>query len=472
MISFAWKECPSGIDENKKYTVDKENPRISTKKDNGAYSTIIGSTPLPLNAVVSWHIKMKNLSSNGAGTNVGVAPADIDQNENDNHSKCGWYLYCYTSGLCSGPPCVHKEKPYGPRREWGKYVSTGDSVGVAMDTARGELSFFLGGVDMGVAFEGIPLDRPLVPCVLLLNAGETVEFDPTEVKETELNKFIPAPSEIATKSNTSDTITIKWEAVKDASFYQVEVEGRRGWEGTLATKHTINGLEAATGYKVRVRTVRGREVGLWSNYVTEFTQKPYFSSWGWRDCPGDVIWWHKYSVDEENPKVATKDSGNSYSTVVGNTPLPPGKVTSWGVKVLKAMYGDGLGIYVGVAPADICQSERENYKKCGWYFDCYWSKLFSGKPQCYFDREYGPRKREGKYVRKGDIVGVEMDMAKGELSFGLKGVNLGVAYEGIPLDKPLVPCVLLLNVGDSVKLVTKEDMMSDAPEKDKDCIIS
>ena len=37
-----------------------------------------------------------------------------------------------------------------------------------------------------------------------------------------------------------------------------------------------------------------------------------------------------------------------------------------------------------------------------------------------------------------------MDTAKGELSFVVNGVNLGVAYEGIPLDKPLVPCVLLL----------------------------
>ena len=46
-----------------------------------------------------------------------------------------------------------------------------------------------------------------------------------------------------------------------------------------------------------------------------------------------------------------------------------------------------------------------------------------------------------------------MDTAKGELSFVLNGVNLGVAYEGIPLDKPLVPCVILYCPGDSVELV-------------------
>ena len=56
-------------------------------------------------------------------------------------------------------------------------------------------------------------------------------------------------------------------------------------------------------------------------------------------------------------------------------------------------------------------------------------------------------------MHTGDSVGVVMDTAKGELSFALGGVNLGVAYEGIPLDKPLVPCVLLYWSGDSVELV-------------------
>ena len=69
-------------------------------------------------------------------------------------------------------------------------------------------------------------------------------------------------------------------------------------------------------------------------------------------------------------------------------------------------------------------------------------------------KKYGPRKeRDGQYVHTGDSVGVVMDTTKGELSFALNGVNLGVAYEGIPLDKPLVPCVLLSQKGDSVELV-------------------
>ena len=60
---------------------------------------------------------------------------------------------------------------------------------------------------------------------------------------------------------------------------------------------------------------------------------------------------------------------------------------------------------------------------------------------------------DGEYVHTGDSIGVVMDMTKGKLSFALKKKNLGVAYEGIPLDKPLVPCVIYKCNGDSVELV-------------------
>ena len=68
-------------------------------------------------------------------------------------------------------------KKYGPRKEkWGEYVHTGDSVGVVMDTAKGELSFVLDGVNLGVAYEGIPLDKPLVPYVNIKPEGDSVEL--------------------------------------------------------------------------------------------------------------------------------------------------------------------------------------------------------------------------------------------------------------------------------------------------------
>ena len=117
---------------------------------------------------------------------------------------------------------------------------------------------------------------------------------------------------------------------------------------------------------------------------------------------------------------------------------------------------NGSSIYVGIVPSDIDQNEKGNYSKCGWYFDCYRSTLRSGPPHKYNGKEYGPRKGIGKYIRTGDSVGVVIDTAKGELSFVVDGVNLGAAYEGIPLDKPLVPCVFLYCGGDSVELVPQK----------------
>ena len=141
------------------------------------FCTIIGNAPLTLNKVTSWSIKvLKSKDNNGDGICIGVAPSDIDQNESDNSEKCGWYFYCFNSTLWSGPPHNYKWKEYGPRKRYGEYVRTGDSVGVVMDTAKGELSFVVSGVNHGVAYERIPLDRPLVPCVLLGLKGDSVEL--------------------------------------------------------------------------------------------------------------------------------------------------------------------------------------------------------------------------------------------------------------------------------------------------------
>ena len=197
-----------------------------------------------------------------------------------------------------------------------------------------------------------------------------------------------------------------------------------------------------TTYCLKMRVVHQEVDTQWSD-KSEFTTPEFKDLCVWKECPD--------YVDEENPRIATK-SGFGYCTIVGNTPIPLNKVTSWNIKVLKS-WNNGDGIFIGVAPFDIDQNEDDNYDKCGWYFNCYSSSLVSGPPHGYWYKAYGPRKEEGEYVHTGDSVGVVMDTAKGELSFVLDGVNLGVAYEGIPLDKPLVPCVLLFYKRDSVELV-------------------
>ena len=68
-------------------------------------------------------------------------------------------------------------------------------------------------------------------------------------------------------------------------------------------------------------------------------------------------------------------------------------------------------------------------------------------------KEYGPKREEGRYTRNKTEIGVVIDTKVGELSFVLDGKECGVAYKGIPLDKPLVPCVLLNCADDTIELI-------------------
>ena len=268
---------------------------------------------------------------------------------------------------------------------------------------------------------------------------------------------VQPPSNFVARAESWDSIRLSWDPVIPETGrpvqYIVKMQSEQDsdfvhvYTGTdLAV--TKRGLQQDTSYVFRVCTLCGGEPSKWNE--TRGRTAPI----KWEKCPESTDDKKKYSVNEKNPKIVTKNKGDEYCTVIGNAHVLHGKFTSWSVKILKSKGNDGGNIFVGVAPLDIDQNKGCNHLTCGWYFNCYSSTLFSGPPHSCWNIEYGPRRKEdGKYVHTGDSVGVVMDTAKGELSFVVNGVNLGVAYKGIPLDKPLVPCVLLKNKGDSVELI-------------------
>ena len=454
-----WRMSPDGIEERMKYSVDKKNPRIASKTWDGCCSTIIGNTYLFPNVVSSWSIRLirSKRSAGGNGKNctyVGVAPFDIDQGKAEVYQECGWYINFFDSKLHSGPPHNYKGEKYGDWKGDGQSTNKGNTVGVVMDMAKGELSFVVNGMNLGAAYEGIPLDKPLVPCVIHGNGGDSIELDTSEVTEN-FDSSIPIPSYSIAKSTAAwDSITLKWDAVEGASFYQIEVDGSKSWYTSTTNSYTVTGLLDGSEHSFRVRVVKGNSVGMWNDpSIGATVQAPSFKSCVWKQCPDNLEMRRKYVVNGNDPRIATNINDN-FCTVIGNAPIPLDTMVLWNIRILNSSMNNGYNIYVGVAPAGINQNEKDSFKKCGWYFNCFNSTLVSGFPKSNDGKIYGPMRRyDGQYVQTGATVSVMMDTTKGNISFYLNGMNLGVAFEGIPLNKPLVPCVVLYYPGDSVGII-------------------
>ena len=208
-------------------------------------------------------------------------------------------------------------------------------------------------------------------------------------------------------------------------------------------------LRAETDYVLRVRVECSGDTSAWSEEAA-FTAPSFEESCSWRPCPDGTDERYAYFVDPAAPRVATRISGGIgyWATVVGNVVLPAGKLVKWNVRLLKSR-DNGRGISVGVAPCDISTNAANNGNSCGWYFNPQGSTLRSGPPHHFNERRYN----SSYNAKKGGDVEVLMNTATGELSFAASGKkSLGVAYKGIPLDKPLIPWVLIYYKGDSVEL--------------------
>ena len=433
-----WADCPKSVYVDRKYAINKEDISIAKKIENSNdYCTIIGSTLIPLNYEALWNIKILNSKNNdGSGICIGIAPSGINQNFGDN-TENGWYLDCNLSVLRSGPPhdCLGKE--YGPRKGKGQYVHTGDIIGVVMNTAKGELSFILNGVNWGVAYEGIPLDKPLVICVLLKNLYDSVKMEVAGPEDTEYNEL----SNISSIYMASTPYKIVKTSDEDS-----EAENQIKQEPcTDEEEYKDNRTDKEKKEKKKERKATNKRKA-----VSKATEA---SSIAWKPCPSYVDWNRQYSVPSENRNIARKINFDDDCTIILNTALIPCTVTHWGIKIRKSRDKNSRSICVGVAPLDIDQNVSCNYNKCGWYYDCFSSSLFSGPPQNINGKAYGPKRSDGKYVKEEDIVGVLMDTINGELSFIVNGVNPGIAFKEIPLDEPLVPCAIIIYKEDAVEYV-------------------
>ena len=165
---FIFKKCPININENRKYIISGKNENILTKTgtDNCWMGTIC-ENELELSKEHKWKIKILK-TTQYKNIMVGVAPFDFDINSS-NHSTCGWYFYCYNSGLYSGPPHKYSNKATNLSK-------VKDEIVIVMDMNKGTLKFIIDNEDKGESYTDIPLDKPISPAVVLWNINDSVEI--------------------------------------------------------------------------------------------------------------------------------------------------------------------------------------------------------------------------------------------------------------------------------------------------------
>ena len=85
-------------------------------------------------------------------------------------------------------------------------------------------------------------------------------------------------------------------------------------------------------------------------------------------------------------------------------------------------------------------------KNLGWYFSCSNSKLYSDLPQNY-------RNKESNLKQFKNEIKIIMNIEKQTLKFIIDDEDKGESFKDIPIDKPLVPAILLYDENDSVEIM-------------------
>ena len=148
----------------------------------------------------------------------------------------------------------------------------------------------------------------------------------------------------------------------------------------------------------------------------------------------------KYIIIGEKENIAKKmTEDNQFTLIRCENKLELNKIYKWKINILNSKL---KVILVGIS-----QDEEELNPSLnninGWYFYCFNSTLYSGKPHNYKNKQTNLDKIDK------DII-ISFDMNKATLSFISK--NKKESYYNIPLDKPLYPSILLYDEYDTIEI--------------------
>ena len=150
----------------------------------------------------------------------------------------------------------------------------------------------------------------------------------------------------------------------------------------------------------------------------------------------------EYDVFGLNDNILLKTGPTSLKTYLGEYELEKEIENKWKVKILNSKSNH---IMVGVTTID-CDLKTLSFNKCGWYISCFTSNLYSGPPHNYYGKDTNLNLVD-------DEITIIMNMNKGNLKFIINGEDKGESYTNIPLDKSIIPVVILYDTNDKVEII-------------------
>ena len=181
------------------------------------------------------------------------------------------------------------------------------------------------------------------------------------------------------------------------------------------------------------------------NNILEIIKKfgnVYYNKFIFKNCPLDISEDRKYVISGEKMNIFTKTGSDNWMGTICVNELEKSKEHKWKIKILKTT--QNKYIMVGVAPFDF--DIKSSTYRCGWYFYCTYSSLYSGSPH-----NYGNKSTNLSKVN--DEIIIVMNMNKRTLKFIINNEDKGESYTDIPIDKPLFPAVCLYSKNDSVEIL-------------------
>ena len=167
-FKYVLKKCPLEINESKKFIISGENENVFTKiGEDEQWTGTICKNELGKNEQHSWKIQILNSQNNEIM--VGVAPIDFDINSSD-YTKCGWYYHIGHSSLYSGPPYNYNNKEID-------FYMNNNLITVVLNLNERTLGFINDYSYENIPiYSDIPIDKPLVPVILLYNKEDSIKI--------------------------------------------------------------------------------------------------------------------------------------------------------------------------------------------------------------------------------------------------------------------------------------------------------